>query len=415
MLSNKYLYLQKIYFIMITKDVLEVIIDNQQYDYEKINVGLQREVFSELPQIDSFATVVTGLRRCGKSTLLLQKLRYEKRNVLFINFDDIRFSSFDTSDFSRLHLILKERKVEVVFLDEIQMIDKWEIFVHQLLRESFVVYVTGSNASLLSVEMSSHLTGRNLGYELFPFSYNEFLEFEKLKPSVETSKQYMEIGGMPEYVKNKQKIILSQLVDDILLKDIAVRYSVRDISSLRMLASYLLSNVGNYVSSNKLAGMFNIKSVSAINEYLSYIENAYLFFFVPIFNYSLKVQQRHPRKIYAIDTGIVSALSKSMKDDYGHIMENLVFLHLRRKYKQIYYYHNKGECDFIAVKDGDKYLVQVCSELTDFNTERELNGIFNALDDLSVTEGTIVTLSQKDVFTCHDKVVNVVPLHEYLL
>ncbi|MBQ2907171.1 MAG: ATP-binding protein [Bacteroidales bacterium] len=400
---------------MITKEILENVIDNQQKDFESINAGLQREVFASIPQIDSFATVVTGLRRCGKSTLLLQKLRKEKRNVVFINFDDIRFSSFDATDFNRLHLILKERNIEVVFLDEIQIMDKWEVFVHQLLRESFTVYVTGSNASLLSIEMSSHLTGRNIGFELFPFSYNEFLKYEGLNPSVETSKQYMEFGGMPEYVKNKQKIILSQLVDDILLKDIAVRYSIRDISSLRMLASYLISNVGNYISSNKLAGMFNIKSVSAINEYLSYIENAYLFFFVPFFNYSLKVQQRHPRKIYAVDTGIISALSRSMKDDYGHILENLVFLHLRRKYKQIYYYQNKGECDFVAIDNSNKHLIQVCSELTDFNTERELNGIFNALDDLSVANGTIVTFSQKDIFTYNNKVVNVIPLHEYLL
>lgn len=399
---------------MIIKDVLEDIIDNQQSDYERLNVGLQREVFYYLPQIDSFATIVTGLRRCGKSTLLMQKLRQEKRNVLFVNFDDIRFSSFDTSDFNRLHLILKERKIEVVFLDEIQMIDKWEIFVHQLLRESFVVYITGSNASLLSVEMSSHLTGRNLGFELFPFSYKEFLDYGNLDASVETSKQYLEIGGLPEYVKSGQKIILSQLVDDILLKDIAVRYSIRDISSLRMLAAYLISNVGNYVSSNKLAGMFNIKSVSAINEYLSYLENAYLFFFVPIFSYSLKIQQRHPRKIYSIDTGIVSSLSRSMKDDYGHVLENLVFLHLRRKCKQIYYYQNKGECDFVAVDDKNKYLVQVCSELTDFNMEREVNGIFNALDDLAVEKGVIVTFSQKDVFYRNDKMIDVIPLYEYL-
>lgn len=109
----------------------------------------------------------------------------------------------------------------------------------------------------------------------------------------------------------------------------------------------------------------------------------------------MKVQQRHPRKIYAVDTGIISALSRSMKDDYGHILENLVFLHLRRKYKQIYYYQNKGECDFVAIDNSNKHLIQVCSELTDFNTERELNGIFNALDDLSVANGTIVTFSQK--------------------
>lgn len=400
---------------MVTQQNIAETIDFQRKELESSSLGIQREVFDLLPQADNFATIVTGLRRCGKSTLLLQKIRQKPDNVLFLNFDDIRLSDFDTSDFNRLHSEIINREVKSVFLDEIQVINKWEIFVHQLLRENYKVFITGSNATLLSVELSTHLTGRNLCFELFPFSYNEFLRFNNLTLSPDTAQEYLLKGGMPEYLKANQAIILSQLVDDILLKDIAVRYGVKDISSLRQMAVYLLSNVGNYLSANKLSGMFNIKSVSTITDYLSFMENSYLFYFVPVFNYSLRIQQRNPRKIYCVDTGMVSVISQSFSKDYGHRLENLVFLHLRRKTKRIYYYKGKGECDFVAVfEQGKKTLTQVCSELNDFNLDREINGMFEALDDLSETQGTIVTLAQTDIFTKDNKTINVLPLHEYL-
>ena len=400
---------------MVTQQNIAETIDFQRKELESSSLGIQREVFDLLPQADNFATIVTGLRRCGKSTLLLQKIRQKPDNVLFLNFDDIRLSDFDISDFNRLHSEIINREVKSVFLDEIQVINKWEIFVHQLLRENYKVFITGSNATLLSVELSTHLTGRNLCFELFPFSYNEFLRFNNLTLSPDTAQEYLLKGGMPEYLKANQAIILSQLVDDILLKDIAVRYGVKDISSLRQMAVYLLSNVGNYLSANKLSGMFNIKSVSTITDYLSFMENSYLFYFVPVFNYSLRIQQRNPRKIYCVDTGMVSVISQSFSKDYGHRLENLVFLHLRRKTKRIYYYKGKGECDFVAVfEQGKKTLTQVCSELNDFNLDREINGMFEALDDLSETQGTIVTLAQTDIFTKDNKTINVLPLHEYL-
>ena len=154
---------------------------------------------------------------------------------------------------------------------------------------------------------------------------------------------------MPEYLKTNQSLVLSQLADDILLKDIAVRYGVKDVSSLRQMAVYLFSNAGNYLSANKLRRMFNIKSVSSLTDYLSFTENVYLFYFVPVFDYSLRVQQRNLRKIYCVDSGMVSAISQSFSTDYGHRLENLVFMYLRRKTKRIYYYKGKGECVFVAV------------------------------------------------------------------
>ncbi|MBQ7984551.1 MAG: ATP-binding protein [Bacteroidales bacterium] len=400
---------------MLTRQIIAQAIDNQRKELENTSLGIQREVFDLLPQVDNFATIVTGLRRCGKSTLLLQKIRQNPENVLFLNFDDIRLSDFGTSDFSRLHLEIQERGVKSIFLDEIQVIDKWEIFVHQLLRENYKVFITGSNATLLSVELSTHLTGRNLSFELFPFSYNEFLRFKNLSPDENSAAEYLLKGGMPEYLKTNQSLVLSQLVDDILLKDIAVRYGVKDVSSLRQMAVYLLSNVGNYLSANKLRGMFNIKSVSSLTDYLSFMENVYLFYFIPVFDYSLRVQQRNPRKIYCVDSGMVSVISQSFSTDYGHRLENLVFMHLRRKTKRIYYYKGRGECDFVAFfNQGRKTLTQVCAELTDFNLDREVNGMFEALDDLSETQGTIVTINQTDEFTKNNKTIKVIPLYKFL-
>ena len=418
MVSNKFVFLQQINTLkyILTQQKLAGAIDYQKNTLTTIDYGLQRENFSSIPQIDNFATIVTGIRRCGKSTLLLQKMKNDKESTFFLNFDDILLSDFEASDFHRLHLELQKRKVTSLYLDEIQMIDKWEIFIHQLLRENYKIFITGSNSSLLSIEMSSHLTGRNLAFELFPFSYKEYLLYKNLSSNEDSAKEYLINGGMPEFVKTNQRMILSQLVDDILLKDIAVRYQIKDFSSLRQMATYLLSNVGNYISANKLKGMFGLKAVSSIVDYMSFMENAYLFFFIPVFDYSLRVQQRNPRKIYCIDNGMISAVSQSFSSDYGHRLENLVFLHLRRKTKQIYYYKGVGECDFVAVsKQGEKTLIQVCSELNDFNMDRELNGMFEALEFLSETEGKMITFNQKDVFTKDKKTIEVVPLHEFLM
>lgn len=214
---------------------------------------------------------------------------------------------------------------------------------------------------MLSVELGTYLTGRHLPMELFPFSYSEFTQFEGIKSSETAVINYLKIGGIPEYIKNKTSIILNTPIEDILAKDLAVRHSVRDIVSLRQPTSYLITNIGNLVSANKLTGLFNIKSPATILEYFSYLKDSYLLEFTPIFCHSLKVQARNPKKVYVMDMGLYSENSVSASQNIGRRLENLIFLHLRRKHKHIFYYKNKGECDFITMeKNTAKEAIQVC-------------------------------------------------------
>ncbi len=328
------------------------VIDSQCAAFRERDTGLERESLSRVPIADSFATIITGIRRCGKSTLLLQLMRSNNDDAIYLNFDDIRLSRFETDDLVRLHKEIQRRGIKTLFFDEIQMVAGWEKYVNQLLREGYKVFITGSNASMLSTELGTHLTGRHLSMELFPFSYREFAKFKALPYNENTVAEYLTRGGMPEYVKTNLPAVLHTLVDDILIRDIAVRHSVRDVASLRQLTAYLITNIGNPVSANSLSGMFGIKAASTFLEYFSYLKDAYLMDFVPLFSHSLKVQARNPKKVYVTDPGLYSENSISTSENTGRRFENMVFLHLRRKHKNIFYHKGKGECDFVVQEKG---------------------------------------------------------------
>ena len=401
---------------MIRQDQLARIADSQKEDFITKTSLITRECLMEITDLESFATLITGIRRCGKSTLLQQVIRLKYPDAFFLNFEDIRLAGFDVSDFSRLYNEIKRRSVSVVFLDEPQLADKWEIFVHQLLRENFRVYITGSNATLLSREMGTHLTGRNLPFELYPFSFNEFLNMKGLERSADSLHEYLIRGGMPEYLKCGQSQVLNRLIDDILVRDIAVRQSVRDISTLRQLTVYLLSNVANLVSATGMTGMFGIKSPTTFLEYFSFLHDAYLFDFVPQFRWSQKVQSRNPKKIYAADNGFITEVASVFTDNLGARFENLIYLHLRRKYSGIYYYKDKRECDFVVVdRNQAKEIVQACYNVDDLNFEREYTGLIQAMKFFNKKNGLIVTLNQKDKFEKEGLTVTLLPAHEYLV
>ncbi|WP_417361408.1 ATP-binding protein [Galbibacter sp.] len=401
---------------MMRQDQLSVVIDAQQRVFLNKQDLLIREALQNVPIVDNYATIITGIRRCGKSTLLLQLLKSKYTEVIYLNFEDIRLVAFNIEDFIRLQQEIDKRSIRVLFFDEIQIVDKWEIFVNQLLREGYTVFVTASNASLLSKELGTHLTGRHLSMELFPFSYREFITYKETDADQESLKDYLVTGGMPEYVKIGQALILSSLMDDILVRDISVRHSVRDIDSLKQLAIYLISNVGVLVSANKLTGLFGIKSSTTILEYFNYFKDAYLVEFVPRFNYSIKAQARNPKKIYAMDTGLINVVSTSLTEDLGRKLENMVYLHLRRTYSTIYYFAEKGECDFVVFEKG-KILqaVQVCYTIDDFNFEREYSGLVAALHYFKVNHGFIVTLNQEDIFEKDGLTIEMIPAYKYFV
>jgi uncharacterized protein len=401
---------------MTSKGVINQILISQRESLLTRDSGLKREALQTLPDLDAYAMIVSGIRRCGKSTLLYQLLKERYPDALYLNFEDPRLYEFEIRDFAKLDGLIKETSSRILLFDEIQIIPGWEIYVRQKLDEGFKLVITGSNASLLSRELGTKLTGRHITTELFPFSFGEFNAIKHLRPSLDALQRYLVTGGFPEYVKQGVPEILNHVFEDILIRDIAVRYGVRDVKTLQRLALYLVSNVGKPVTANRLKSMFEVGSTNTITEHLAHLEDCYLFHFVSKFSHSLRKQLVNPRKVYAIDTGIVQVNSDSFADDNGRKLENLVFLHLRRKYPDIYYFEEKGECDFVVIsKNTVRELVQVCYDLNEGNLDRELNGLMEAMELLSEKQGTIVTMNQQDHYEKDGKQVNVIPAWEYLL
>jgi predicted AAA+ superfamily ATPase len=400
---------------MVQQSVIQQVIDAQKQKIQIQSFGLERNILSTLPDIRTHALIVSGIRRCGKSTLLLQLLQRDKQKTLYLNFEDPRLINFELADFQLLDNIIVDSKCDVLFFDEIQVIEHWELYVRQKLDEGFKIVITGSNASLLSRELGTKLTGRHITKELFPFSYQEFLSFKSLQPDVHSLQKYMDIGGFPEYVKTKNTDVLDALFQDILNRDIVVRYGIRDVRALKRLAGYLISNVGNLVTANKLQQPLGVKT-NTILEYFSYLEDSYLVNFMPKFSYSLRVQSVNPRKIYVIDPGIVKIASNSFTKDLGHSLENMVYWYLRQSGKEIYYFNENGhECDFVVIKNGEiDQLIQVCYELTPENKEREQRGLQEAMDFFHTDKGLIVTYNQKDAYMQNGKQIAVLPAYEYL-
>ena len=399
---------------MIKQSDILAIVDLQNQRLEEKEVGLERDLLSVLPlDLFSHSLIISGIRRCGKSTLLNQFIKKGHHDAFFLNFDTPKFYNFELVDFEILDLIITESGKKFLFFDEIQIVDGWELYIRQKLDEGFRIAITGSNATLLSKELGTKLTGRHITKELFPFSYCEFLRYKSLAPDVETFLQYMKIGGFPEYLKTANPDILDTLVDDILYRDIAVRHNIRDVKSLKRLITFLISNVGNLVTATKLTQPLGIKSSATILDYFSYFEQSYLLYLMPKFSYSYRAQIVNPRKIYLIDTGLVDVVSVTFNQDMGRKLENVIFLELRRQNKELYYYNENGfECDFVVCKNNvAEQLIQVCYDLNAENSTREERGLLDAMDFFKIDKGTIVTLNQKDVILHQGKRIDVVPAY----
>jgi predicted AAA+ superfamily ATPase len=370
----------------------------------------------DFTSITRHALIISGIRRCGKSTLLQQINKTFKDQTLYINFEDPRLSGFDITDFNRLQEIISANGINILFFDEIQNIEKWETFVRFRLDEGYRVFITGSNASMLSRELGTKLTGRHISKELFPFSYNEYLEFSGERANAVSVDRYSKSGGFPERLKTGMQEVMMNLFNDIVFRDIALRYNVKNTTSLQQLAVWLMSNSGKQISGNSLRKLFSIGSSSSIMEYLSHFSDAYLFFFIPRFSYSQKVQIVNPKKVYTIDNGLIEANSLSFTDDNGRLLENMVFMHLRRKTKEIYYYSENKECDFVVLKNGKlSDLIQVCWQLDQDNLHRELAGLAEAMIFFNVNKGLIITHDQSDSFIKNGKTMTAIPFYKWAI
>lgn len=383
---------------MIRKEDLRAIIREQHQTLLEDDQSMPRE-FHENPDFNSEqAMVITGVRRCGKSTVLKQLIKQKSCNY-FITFEDIRLTDFELQDFIKVEDVFREEFGEstLFFYDEIQNIPGWERFVRQQLDQRKQVIISGSNARLLSKELGTHLTGRHIDYELFPFSYPEYLHYTKSENTRMAFEKYLTNGGFPEYLHNNKREYLQNLLTDILIRDIAVRNGVRNLKVLKEMAVFLLSNLGKEFSYHSLRKIFELGAASTVIDYISMYEECYLLFTIPRFDYSLKKQAYHPKKVYAIDNGLAVANSLSFSSDTGRMLENLVFNMLRRRYHEIFYFRQKKECDFIIREQGSIVAaIQVCSQLTPDNQTREVAGLFEAMEYFNLTEGYLLTLDEED-------------------
>lgn len=416
-------------------DRLSSVLREQYEALSNMDLGTPREILPEiLAGIESpKILVITGLRRVGKSTLLAQIARtHLVNNYFFVNFEDERLLSFSADQFDRLHetLIGLFGDKKIFLFDEIQNVPEWERFVRRLHDQGYRFIITGSNSSLLGQELGTKLTGRSLRYELFPFSFAEYLQFHRVESQVTTtlttrergallkhSREYLVNGGIPDALKYPKLDILKTLYNDVLYRDIAARYRIDNVKSLQELAFYLVSNPTSEISYNKLKTNLKLGSVNTVKKFISYLENAWLFFTINKYAYSVKEQQIAAKKVFSIDTGLLNSVGFSFSKNIGKLMENLVFLQLRRQHQDIFYYKTKQnhEVDFFV--PSQQLAIQVSQDLSNEETWlRELRSLVELSEEKKEqNQLQIVTLADKETITTEGITVEVVPLYEWLL
>jgi uncharacterized protein len=417
---------------MISKDILRQVVIKQKKEINIKQDIIKRDILDEILKWikDDRIIILTGVRRCGKSTLLNQ-LMIQTTQWSYINFEDERLLDFRAQDFEMLNEVLIETygTTQIYFFDEIQNIDKFETFVRRLQDEGKKVIITGSNATLLSKEFGTRLTGRYKSFEIFPFSFSEYLRFNKIETKskdwydinkkvklLKIFEQYLTIGGLPEYIKNKDNDYIRTLFENILYKDIITRYSIKREKILKELVNILATNATSQITYNSLKNTLNLSNAITVKEYISYLNNSYLFFELLKISHSIKKQIASPRKIYLVDLSFHQVCGLTFTPNKGRNLENLAFIELKRKGNDIYYYSNKNECDFV-IKDGPKIIkaIQVCYTLDESNKKREINGLVDAMNTFKLTEGTILTFEQTEEIKIENKRIRILPLLKWSL
>lgn len=421
-------------------ETLKPVIVDQKEEVERIfreEKLIEREFLTtwKSSMESNLTKVITGVRRTGKSIFSLQLL--EGKKYAYINFDDERLAGINTKD---LNLVLQAfyelyGDIKYFLLDEIQNIDGWELFVNRLHRMGLNVVVTGSNANLLSRELASHLTGRHIPIEIYPFSFREFLSFENFKitkESLYSTKQksmlikkmrdYIEWGGFPESVKDRDnaKLYLSTLYTTILSKDIISRYNIRYVQTLKEIANYLMSNFSQPMSYHKLKNIFEMGSTHTARNYISYLEETYMVYLLSKFSFKHKEVLASPKKAYVIDTGLINALTFKMSENMGRLMENVVLVELLRRKStelELYYWkdYQQREVDFV-VKQGTEIiqLIQVTYAESEIN-QREIKALTRASDNLGCKNLICITWDYEDNIKRENKTIQCMPLWKWLI
>lgn len=410
------------------KNLMRQIVLDQRTAFKKEGNFIIRSVPNNFISSKKIA-VISGIRRSGKSTLLKQ-ISNSLDTYCYLNFEDERMLDFNYRDFNSLYEIFLELYGDQknYLFDEIQNIFGWEKFVRRIFEEGKKVFVTGSNAKLLSSELASTFSGRYIKRELYPFSFKEFLDFKvfSLKKYYDTKEkailmrylnEYLEQGGFPEIIISGNKKELTQLYQDILVKDLLVRFKIRETKAFREVALFLLSNISSPISFGNIRNLLGVKSVTTVKNYIDFFEEAYLFFSVYKFDYSVKKQIINDRKIYCIDTGIFNAVAFKFSQNLGKSLENAVFLELKRKEKEIYYHKGKNECDFVLRENSRiTELIQVSAEVGDPETrQREIEGLLEAAKIYKADKAIIITLDQEESFKISGVKIKIIPIWKWLL
>lgn len=421
----------------ISRSVIKEVVIEQKAELPMLPRGVPRE---QLPHaLKLFNTkqilIIQGVRRCGKSTLLFQIIdALNLQDFHYLNFEDERLVSFDVTMFNLLLEVLYEvnGKQTIFFFDEIQVIPDWERFVRRLHNSGNKIIITGSNASLLSQELGTKLTGRHIDMELFPFSFREYLSYhhfkyhaddfhntEKRSELIRYFNQYLYDGGIPIYLDNPLREVLSSIYEDIIMRDVVIRYKIDHPKTFRELALYLTTNCTSSITYQKLKDYFKVGSVNTISKYIFYLENTYFLFLVNAFSASYKKQINTPKKTYIISNAFVDKIGFNISNKEGALLENLVFLHIRQHFKNIFYVKTKNnlEVDFYVYNDiNEAHLIQVAWSIANTKTrEREINALVSASKECSAKHYLILTLTESETIVTDDIEINVVPIYQWLL
>ena len=415
------------------KDKLRQIIIDQQEIFQKKEGLIQRDIDLTYYFKGNEIVIISGIRRCGKSSLLKLISQELPGKKVFISFDDIRFTDFTLDNYQDIQDIVLEKFGEenvTYYLDEIQNVPSWEKWVNNLYANGRKVFVTGSNSSLLSSEISTYLTGRNKVVYLHPFSFTEYLTLKGKKyrdfcALTSTQKgelyslflEYFDKGGFPLVLKNDDIELSRQYFEDIFNKDVLTRYRIKEIKELKDLVVFLLSNIGSTYSYSTLKHVTDIKSLSTIKNYIDYLQNVFLLYQVKRFSYSLKKQKVASSKVYAGDNSFLKTVSFNFSENKGKRLENLVYLHLKRTGGEIFYHFEKKECDFILKENrGVTHAIQVALTVHDPATKkREIEGLLDAMKTYKLTKGLILTLEDEDVVQIDTKEIIITPVWKWLL
>lgn len=390
----------------------------------------KRDTFSKL--ISNLQTkhiqVLQGIRRAGKSSLFKLLINHlgqtsDPKEILYVNLDDPFFTKYSNNPESFYEIIqtaekLTQKKVRYLFLDEVQAISGWEKYVKSVYDsgEFTKIFITGSNASLLSGQFATLLTGRYIATQVYPLSFREILKINNINSPLKLNKQLPKVlkivddmmfyGSFVEVYELRSEFkrdVITSYYDTILFKDCIANNQIRDIKGFKELSFYLLSNLTSLYSYASLSKALKLNDKS-VKEYVAILESCYLFSELKLHSYSLKEQMNNKKKLYLCDNGFMN-LGFNFSSNYGKLLENLVFSELVKKGFEIYFYNKTGECDFIAKKEGKIIALQVCYELNDQNKTREINGLLKL--PFEVDEKYIITYNQDSSALQNEKFENI--------